>query len=846
MTTCELRDDRSNISFIHDTHVLSILQLSPNRDQQVFRKAFIHSTAILFVIVCGICAVLVYCILEPFIQSILWAILTGAFLFPFKNHFTSIARYHLQELETNSHLLFYGLVIILPFQILDKTIESIGPLCIDKWKQLILIIIFLPSIEFLQSGVVYRCITTIGYDYYILFERHIHIFDSLWVILFVIIYFLAVLTVYNSSSVIKSILKIFSIPTWFILFIYLSQIFPSHYRLIVVTLTIILIFIGYIVDQNMTRSHRSQVNQSQEPILIHTINRFERIRNYFHIKSTLSNNTSSSSSSSSAPYFSFVIWSFVAIKIYQFYWYLIPISIFVIIYKIIKYFLLYTYTYLSQQTHVQHIIQRFSNFWKIRRNVLTPLPYHSFIRFFIKGDKKMNYILQESIDYLASACIIIALFILIAFGTILLLIQIHHESIHMIKLTSSFINETIVLQHILPDKEHMSHLMDTAVNKFYTSGRRWITTQVAKVQPPRVEPQCCLPLSVTSDESHYMPMNTFGPGSLSNKNLEEQVLQLWDRLYTYVTNTSTLFISHKNRSRILNISSSQSFLSPNFLIYIQTNFQYHLNDLYHLISDNIDLLRTILDSIWSNATLLLTVISTIISLLFTGGFALFNFLISFIVFITLLFYLLSNSTQPIYRPTVWLNNILAIGGSGLGQAVNDAVTSVFIASLKIATFYGLYTYIIHTLLCSNLVFLPAMIASICAVTLKSYWAALPGCLDLWLVQQRPLSALILLLAQIVPVYIVDTAIYSEVKGGGHQYLTALAIAGGAYYRGIEGALIGPIILCCLLVGIRMYNETIATTLLSNSQQSPVILNNIKQRLNRSASLQSVMTRNDYD
>jgi hypothetical protein len=44
----------------------------------------------------------------------------------------------------------------------------------------------------------------------------------------------------------------------------------------------------------------------------------------------------------------------------------------------------------------------------------------------------------------------------------------------------------------------------------------------------------------------------------------------------------------------------------------------------------------------------------------------------------------------------------------------------------------------------------------------------------------------------------------------------LAIAGGVYYQGIEGALIGPMILCCLLVGIQLYNETMAT---SNPAQS---------------------------
>jgi hypothetical protein len=72
----------------------------------------------------------------------------------------------------------------------------------------------------------------------------------------------------------------------------------------------------------------------------------------------------------------------------------------------------------------------------------------------------------------------------------------------------------------------------------------------------------------------------------------------------------------------------------------------------------------------------------------------------------------------------------------------------------------------------------------------------------------------------------------------------LAIAGGVYYRGIEGALFGPIILCCLLVGIRMYNETMATTLLSNFDQ--ISLASVKERFCRSFSLQSVMTRDDIN
>jgi len=106
---------------------------------------------------------------------------------------------------------------------------------------------------------------------------------------------------------------------------------------------------------------RTKLTQHQESILSYIINRFRRLGNYFHSEPALS-----VISSSSTPYFAFVLWSFVAIKVYQFYWYLIPISIFIIIYKSIKCFFLHIYTYFSRQERIKCIIQQIIAFWKVR------------------------------------------------------------------------------------------------------------------------------------------------------------------------------------------------------------------------------------------------------------------------------------------------------------------------------------------------------------------------------------------------------------------------------------------------------------------------------------------------
>jgi predicted PurR-regulated permease PerM len=202
---------------------------------------------------------------------------------------------------------------------------------------------------------------------------------------------------------------------------------------------------------------------------------------------------------------------------------------------------------------------------------------------------------------------------------------------------------------------------------------------------------------------------------------------------------------------------------------------------------------------------------------------------------TALFYLLSMSGSR-FKPLQVLTEINFFKsnqsnrisrGQLLSRAIEDSIRSVFVASLKMAAFFGLYTYSINCLFGVNIVYLPSIISGLFAVLplIGTYWFCIPGLLELWLIYDSPVLAVLFVIMHLLPYILsVDKAIYSEIKGG-HPYLTGLAFAGGVYCLGLEGAIIGPIILCLFIVIGR-----IVTTATANNMRNSVSITGITQVL----------------
>ena len=126
----------------------NVLQILPQGDDKALKQAFYNTAATLFVVFVGAAALAAYYILEVFLRPLLWAVLCGTVLHPFKKTLTNVVRGWLYHLRTSGTPFVVG-TILLPFNVLDIVSSGFGGFVVRQSKLIVAVCTGLPTVYIL-------------------------------------------------------------------------------------------------------------------------------------------------------------------------------------------------------------------------------------------------------------------------------------------------------------------------------------------------------------------------------------------------------------------------------------------------------------------------------------------------------------------------------------------------------------------------------------------------------------------------------------------------------------------------------------------------------------------------
>ena len=456
-----------------------------------------------------------------------------------------------------------------------------------------------------------------------------------------------------------------------------------------------------------------------------------------------------------------------------------------------------TYFLMKKALHVFGLMPTICSLWesvtswfRSREDVLLPTPVRFAIRQLCQVERQVLSSLTGCVDPLVTVLLILLLIVAVATIGAFVSFELYAESAHLVqtgrKVVFQATNSSMFKQfnESIYDPGYQDGI-DDVMESVYTQGREYISSTV---------------------------QGFIGEGSNDKKVTEEielKVLELWDRLYQYWLSRKKSFVAAcvgvcpPEGPSVSEDAISHSF--EDLYEKIMESFSYAAMGKF--LQDNMGTLRAILEQTWlllkGNLGLVFSLMLELLRLLASGGSGVANFFLGVIVYFTALFYLLAESSDT-YKPIELFSE--GFVPEGFADALNKAVKSVFKITFKMAAFYGMYTYLTHTLFNVSIVMVPVLAATFLAAVpvAGQYLVPVPAALELWLADGRFGAALLLVAFHTAPMMVVDATMYSEVKKGIHPWITGLSIVGGIYYFGVPGAIYGPLLLCGVFVLVSMY------------------------------------------